>query len=86
MNDTEYGGAGGQYAIVSLDPNANEVIAHELMGHSFAKLGDEYTDPYPSFPDIEEPNTEMDSTEDRRQEVGSAHAAEQERSRHAGSG
>jgi hypothetical protein len=60
INDKSYGGAGGSYAMVSLNSEANEVIAHELMGHTFAKLGDEYNDPYPSFPETEEPNTTHD--------------------------
>ncbi|HUP57769.1 MAG TPA: M64 family metallopeptidase [Bdellovibrionota bacterium] len=60
INDAAYGGAGGQYAMTSLDRSSGEVIAHELMGHSFAKLGDEYTTPYPNFPDTEEINTSRD--------------------------
>jgi hypothetical protein len=56
-NDSIYGGAGGIPAITSLDPSASDIIAHELFGHSFAHLGDEYTSAYPGYPDIEEPNT-----------------------------
>jgi hypothetical protein len=56
-NDSTYGGAGGVPAIVSLDSNADDVATHELFGHTFARLGDEYANPYPSYPDIEEPNT-----------------------------
>ncbi|MEQ1877768.1 MAG: M64 family metallopeptidase, partial [Bdellovibrionia bacterium] len=43
---------------------ANETIAHELMGHTFAHLGDEYTHPYPGFPDIEEVNTTKTASRD----------------------
>ena len=56
-NDPTYGGAGGIPALVSLDPDASDVVAHELFGHSFAHLGDEYADPYPGYPNVEEPNT-----------------------------
>jgi hypothetical protein len=65
LNDTSYGGGGGTYAVASLDPEANEVFAHEMFGHSFAHLGDEYEDPYPGFPDKEEPNTSMKPTNDK---------------------
>lgn len=41
VNSTEYGGCGGTYAFASLNPAANEIVVHEL-GHSFAKLADEY--------------------------------------------
>ena len=46
VNDTEYGGGGGQVAVASLNSYAVEVILHEL-GHSFALLGDEYGGPPP---------------------------------------
>ena len=56
-NDSTYGGGGGIPAYVSLDRDASDVVAHELFGHSFAHLGDEYAAPYPGYPDTEEPNT-----------------------------
>jgi hypothetical protein len=56
-NDSTYGGGGGIPAYVSLDQDASDVIAHEMFGHSFAHLGDEYAAPYPGYPDAEEPNT-----------------------------
>lgn len=56
VNDTEYGGAGGQYMTVSKHSSSPEIARHEL-GHSFAGLGDEYSTPYPGYPAIEEPNT-----------------------------
>ena len=42
VNDTVYGGAGGQYMTVSKHASAPEIARHEL-GHSFAGLGDEYS-------------------------------------------
>lgn len=60
VNDTEYGGSGGGIAITSVHGSALEIVTHEL-GHSFAGLGDEYTDAYPGYPEIEEPNTTKQS-------------------------
>lgn len=40
-NSTEYGGAGGPYAVCSINAASKEIVAHE-MGHSFAGLADEY--------------------------------------------
>ncbi len=40
-NSTEYGGAGGGYAVSSIHPSSPEIVVHE-MGHSFAGLADEY--------------------------------------------
>jgi hypothetical protein len=56
VNDSTYGGSGGAIAITSVNDSSPEIIIHEL-GHSFAHLGDEYGDPYPGYPDTEEPNT-----------------------------
>ncbi len=42
VNDSRYGGSGGQLAIASAD--YPEIALHEL-GHSFAGLADEYVDP-----------------------------------------
>lgn len=41
VNSSEYGGAGGLYAVSSTGPNANEIAIHEL-GHSLFNLKDEY--------------------------------------------
>ncbi|MDG9671524.1 M64 family metallo-endopeptidase [Hahella sp. CR1] len=41
VNTEKYGGAGGQVATMSLAPQAIDLALHEL-GHSFAKLADEY--------------------------------------------
>lgn len=56
VNDGEYGGSGGPVLVVSTHEDSAEIAIHE-MGHTFAHLGDEYSDPYPGYPDIEEPNT-----------------------------
>jgi len=47
VNDNVYGGSGG--SIVVSSTAATGVLIHEL-GHSFAKLADEYTTPYPGYP------------------------------------
>lgn len=63
VNDPQYGGSGGFPAITSVNTSAPEIVVHEL-GHSFAGLGDEYSDPYPGFPDVEEPNTTQETRRD----------------------
>lgn len=59
VNDPKYGGAGGSIATTSIDPMARDIITHEL-GHTMAKLADEYEDAYPGYPscaaDCPEPN------------------------------
>jgi hypothetical protein len=60
VNDTQYGGSGGSLAIASVNSNSAEIVIHEL-GHSLAKLGDEYSTSYPGYPDTEEPNTTRDT-------------------------
>jgi hypothetical protein len=59
VNDPEYGGSGGSLAVISTHSSSPDIGIHEL-GHSFAQLGDEYSDAY-SYPDIEEPNTTRDT-------------------------
>jgi hypothetical protein len=61
VNDGEYGGSGGSIAVISTHSASADVAVHEL-GHSFAYLGDEYSDPYPGYPDVEEPNTTRTTT------------------------
>lgn len=56
VNDTEYGGSGGPVPVISTHASSPEIAIHEI-GHSFGGLGDEYTSPFPDYPDIEEPNT-----------------------------
>lgn len=43
VNTTDYGGGGGFYATTTLHPAAGSVFEHEI-GHSFARLNDEYED------------------------------------------
>lgn len=62
VNDPEYGGSGGTYAVASASqsgPFFSDTLLHEL-GHSFGGLGDEYSDdgdcgvypgPYPNADD-----------------------------------
>ena len=65
VNDPTQGGSDGFFktAIASTSVLFAEmpgwppgILTHET-GHVLAKLGDEYTTPYPGFPDTEEPNT-----------------------------
>jgi len=56
VNDTVYGGSGGDVPTASTHASSAEIAIHEI-GHSFANLGDEYSAAFPGFPDIEEPNT-----------------------------
>ena len=64
VNDSQYGGSGGDVPVVSTDPDAAEILRHEL-GHTLAHLADEYSDPYPSYPpcsttqDCTEPNVTL---------------------------
>jgi hypothetical protein len=55
VNDTEYGGSGGAILVASLNSSSSEIAAHEL-GHTFAALGDEYSDAYPGWVPYEMPN------------------------------
>lgn len=41
VNTETYGGSGGQIAVCSAHPSATQIALHEI-GHSFAKLADEY--------------------------------------------
>ena len=43
VNDTQYGGSGGSILISSINSQSPEIATHE-MGHTFANLGDEYSD------------------------------------------
>jgi len=45
----------GRTAISSI-AEVSYILVHE-SGHTLGGLGDEYTTPYPGFPDVEEPNT-----------------------------
>ena len=63
VNDSEYGGSGGAILVVSTNASSPEIAVHEL-GHTFAKLGDEYTSAYPGYPNTEEPNTTRETRRD----------------------
>ena len=69
VNDPTYGGAGGQLAVFSTNPDAAAIPRHEL-GHAFADLADEYHWPNPGYPvcgaDCPEPNV---TTRRTREEV-----------------
>lgn len=41
VNDSKYGGSGGQYAVFSIHSQSIDLLLHEF-GHSFSDLGDEY--------------------------------------------
>src|ERR1035437_609696 len=60
VNDTVYCGFGGQDLVGSVNSASGEIANHEI-GHTFAKLGDEYSSAY-SSPDVEEPNTTTNAT------------------------
>ena len=65
VNDPTYGGSGGPMAVVSTNGAAVQVAQHEY-GHSFTRLADEYTSPYPGFPacsDISGPACEPNVTD-----------------------
>jgi len=49
VNDPMYGGAGGTFAVVSMDSRSVEIGQHEF-GHSFVNLADEYDTAYPGYP------------------------------------
>lgn len=62
VNDSEYGGAGGQVLTFSSNASARgELFLHE-HGHTFARLADEYATAYPGFPPGDgEPNVDFDA-------------------------
>jgi hypothetical protein len=55
INDPKYGGSGGPLALTTTDPSSVGILEHEL-GHSFAKLTDEYDEEYAGYPNTEYPN------------------------------
>ncbi len=54
VNDPEYGGSGGSFAVASVNSFAVELVLHEI-GHSFGLLADEYGGPPPPSCDLSEP-------------------------------
>ncbi len=55
VNDTEYGGSGGSFAVASIHSSAVEIVLHEI-GHSFGLLADEYSGPPPPSCVLTEPS------------------------------
>jgi len=49
VNDSVYGGSGGNISVTSTHPQASQIVLHEY-GHSFSDLADEYSSAYPGFP------------------------------------
>jgi len=49
VNDTTYGGSGGEISVVSTNSLSANIAQHE-MGHSFTQLADEYETAYPRYP------------------------------------
>jgi hypothetical protein len=66
VNDVIYGGSDGgssdygKTAICAMSDFMNYILVHE-SGHTLGGLGDEYSNPYPGFPNVEEPNTTTNS-------------------------
>ena len=48
VNDTKYGGSGGQFAVTSVHPDARWVLVHET-GHALGDLADEYSTATPGY-------------------------------------
>jgi hypothetical protein len=66
VNDPKYGGSGGPSPVASIDPQSVEIIAHEV-GHSMAKLADEYSSNDASIPCTGdcEPNVTLQTMRDQ---------------------
>lgn len=64
INDPRYGGSGGPLALTTTDPSSVGILEHEL-GHSFAKLTDEYDEEYPGYPNTEYPNATAKTVRDQ---------------------
>ena len=63
VNDPLYGNSGGSVLVCSRSPANGDTVVHE-SGHTLAGLGDEYEEPVPGFPDVEEPNTTRETRRD----------------------
>jgi len=49
VNDPIYGGSGGSFSATTTNASASQIVLHEY-GHSFSRLADEYSSPYPGYP------------------------------------
>lgn len=65
VNEPRYGGSGGPIALASADEYSVEILEHEI-GHSFAKLTDEYDFNIPGYPATEQINA---TTKTQRSQV-----------------
>jgi hypothetical protein len=72
VNDSEYGGGGGNPTTVSVDSSSGWIAIHE-DGHRFGHLGDEYQAPYPGFPVFEQPNVAISLSHIPWQDMLDAH-------------
>lgn len=61
VNDTKYGGAGGSLSIASTNASSAAIVEHEI-GHSFARLADEYDIEYTIYTPSEKPNNTAQTT------------------------
>lgn len=61
VNDSKYGGSGGTLSTYSVNQFASQIAVHEI-GHSFGNLADEYSDPYPGYPDCQNECPEPNAT------------------------
>lgn len=61
VNDSKYGGSGGTLSTYSVNEFASQIAVHEI-GHSFGNLADEYSDPYPGYPDCQNECPEPNAT------------------------
>ena len=68
VNTKRYGGSGGALAVVSLADRSVQIAQHEY-GHTFTRLADEYSDPFPGFPACSDlgpvPNCEPNVTDQK---------------------
>lgn len=68
VNDTEYGGGGGDILTSSIDAQAPEIASHEF-GHTVIDLADEYEDPYPSLVETARTKVNVSGSVDSRADL-----------------
>ncbi len=61
VNDSKLGGSGGTLSTYSVNQFASQIAVHEI-GHSLGNLADEYSDPYPGYPDCQNECPEPNAT------------------------